>query len=321
MAKSKKTSPKKGDKKNKPSSKPAAGAGDMPPLEASRAEAVLTKLLAQHPPITNAQRAAYSALVEPAQADELGRRTRAADVRDDAVRWSIQMDETLRAYPGALRRYSPARFVHYLECVRGLHETIRTEANKRAKVDTARGAAEIERGAALDARKELESALRTFAGRRSAERDDLKSALGLTDTAENLGKSITALAALGQRWLSRDDETSKLLAAEAGLTLDVIQSATQAAAVLQAASADAMVEGRARANDTPPVNRAEGRVLFEMFEARRIWNEANERVGLVEKLTPSASIRHVFGRTPRGEDAGDAPEAGGSAEPGAAPPA
>lgn len=118
----------------------------------------------------------------------------------------------------------------------------------RNGASTRRSSLLVERGAALDARKELESALRTFAGRRSAERDDLKSALGLTDTAENLGKSITALAALGQRWLSRDDETSKLLAAEAGLTPDVIQSATQAATVLQTASADAMVEGRARAN-------------------------------------------------------------------------
>lgn len=306
MAKPSKSSSKKDDKNDKPSGKAAKEAA---PLDPSRAEAVITKLLAQHPPITQAQREAYSSLMAPAQADELGKRTRAADVRDDAVRWAIRMDHTLRTYPGALRRYSAARFVHYLERTRALHEAIRAEEHRRKKVDTARDAAQSERDAALAARKELESALRTFAGRRQKERDAVKAALGLTDTPENIGKSIAGLVALGKEWLSRPDQTSKILAAEAGLTAEIVEAAAQAAEVLRAASAGAMVEGRARGNDTPPVNRAEGYLLFEMLEARRIWSEANERTGLVEKLTPSPSIRHVFGRTPRdADDAADAPE-------------
>jgi hypothetical protein len=316
MAKAKKSSPKK-DSKNKPSKKaPAAEEAQAAVLDASHVDAALKKFLAQHPAISDAQRAAYSALIDPEQADELGKRTRAADVRDEAIRWAAQMDGALRMYPGAFRRYSPARFVHFLECTRTLHKVIRAEDEKRSKVKVARGTAESERQAALDARKDVISALRTYAGQRPKERQELKQATGVTDSLENLAKSIAALVALGQRWLGRQDETSKILATEANLTADVLQAATDAAAGLGTATADALAEGHARSKDTPPINRAEGRVLLEMLEARRIWNEAHERSGLVQKLNPGPAIRHVFGRSPSADDGTEVEE-----EPSAAPPA
>src|SRR5262245_38921811 len=63
---------------------------------------------------------------------------------------------------------------------------------------------------ALKVRSNLESALRTFAAQREKERQDLKDALGTTDTNENLVKSLTALAKLAKSWVQRDDEISKV---------------------------------------------------------------------------------------------------------------
>jgi len=293
MAKAKKSTPKTTKLKTKPAAHTAA---ELEVLDSSQADALLARLLAQHPSITPGHRTAFASLLTDAQADDFGKRTRGADVRAEALRWAVQIDSSLRAYPGALSGYGAARFVYFLECARGLHDALGADDKKRQKLDLARGAADSVRGSAAATRSKIASVLRTFAGRRVGERNDLAAALGTSDTPDKIGLSLTALAKLGNTWLDRTDADSKILAETAGLTAGTITAAVNAAKSLQTAAAGASMEGRARPTDTPPVNRAEGRLLFEMIEARRIFNEANAQTGVVPKLSPGASVRHVFVR-------------------------
>lgn len=265
------------------------------------ARAVIGSLLAQQPGIEEVQRGAYAALLGPVQADELGKKTRAADVLADAVRWAVQMDADLRKYPAALR-YSRARFAFFLESVKALEETIGATEERQKKISSRRDAAGEREAAAKRVRDELVEALRTFAGRRPDERAALEEALGQTDSTEKLLVSLNALRALGQSWLKRDDDVSRVLLAEAGIDGALLARVREATMAVRDAATGATVEGRARVADPPEVNRIEGRVLFEMKEARRIWNGANARIGLVQKLTPSPSIRHAFDRAGRTDD-------------------
>lgn len=129
---------------------------------------------------------------------------------------------------------------------------------------------------------------------------------------------------VARQWLARTDDVSEILAKSVDLTADVVDEAASAAEAFSSMSADASLEGPANAKDSPAVNRAEGRILPEMFEARRLFNEANAKNGLVPKLSPGAALRHAVGvKVGRGgaEVEGGAPEeAGGGTEGGASGP-
>ncbi len=290
-------------------------------LRKSKARHVIDRVIAGRAPITIAQRAAFRTLMSDVQAADLGKKTRAADVLEEGVRWMVRMDPALRTYPGALDGYSPERFTWYLDCLAALDDAIEQEGARRKRVGVARATASSNRETAIAARDVLASRMQTFAGRRVPEREALAAAIGTADTPDNLTASLVALVRLSRKWLAEKDETSIFLVKAAHLTADVIDAAAQAADALAVKSADASLEGQARAKDSPDMNRAEGRMLSEMFEAGRLFGEANARSPLVPKLSPGRAIRHVFGlKSARGgtevmegapEEAGGAPEGTG----------
>jgi len=272
------------------------------------ARASIHKLKARWPALSPIERAAFGQLVSEVQADALGKQTKSEAVHDDALRWAVKMDDALRDYPGALSMYSPRRFAWYLECLERLHEEIATERGRRAKVDAARSAVGSARDEALKTRKRLEARLHTIAGAREAEREELSAAMGTTDTDDHLAESLRALSKLGHTWLGRADEESKVLCESAGLSQAEIDEALRCAKALSSSASEAQLEGNAHPKDSAAVNRVEGRMLWEMREARRIFNDAHEENGVISKLEPSASTRHVLGTRKRNGHREEEPE-------------
>lgn len=277
-----------------PPPSPLPPAADYAP---STAQATLAGLLPRWPALEPKHRRAFQKLGTDLDRSKLGARTRGIGVLQDGTTWATQMDAALRQYgAGALKSYSPARFVYFLESLIALAEQLTAVRAKNKNVGAARGTAASRREKALVAREELLSPLRTFAGERAQESDALDAATGTIDPDDHLGESLADLAALAHQWLALTDEDSVVLAAEAGLTGDLATAAITAAKALTGSAAEAKLEGYAAGNDPPLVNLAEGGVLLEMKEAMRLFNEAHAKYPAVKKLSPGPSTRGVLGR-------------------------
>lgn len=290
-------------KKPAPSSRAHVPAAPLkvPPGSASynpsTARAALGGLLPRWPPLDPKHRRAFQKLGDDLERSKLGARTKSLGVLQDGVAWATQMDAALRQYgAGALKSYSPVRFVYFLELLHDLADQISASRVKNKSVGAARGAAASHRDAALAAREALLSPLRTFAGDRDEEREALRQAIGTIDPGDQLGQSLADLAELARRWLALADEDSIFLAANAGLTEGLAGAAVEAAQALTGSAAEARLEGPAAGHDSPLVNLAEGAVLLEMREAMRLFGEANARHPAVKKLSPGPSTRSVLGR-------------------------
>lgn len=293
MSKSRTTSTnKKTERSKEPRGKPA----DLDAFDASQIDVVLPQLLSRHAPITDVHRAAFAGLISDAQADALGARSQAVDIRAQAMRWAPILDAGVRAHPQVLEGYTSERFVHLLERTMALHQAIRADEQKRNKVGAVKTAADEARTIALSNRDALYRSLRAYAGQRQAERSALSAAYGTSKSNEETLTSLTALAKLGAEWIDRADPVGKILAKTAHLTPELLAAALDAAKKLKEAMSGATMEGGARAQDSATVNRLEGRVCYELLEARRIFNNANARTGAVAKLVPNPSVRHLFVR-------------------------
>ncbi len=294
--KKKSTSPKPASKKSlvHNSANLEAASVDYDP---STARATLSSLLPRWPALDPKHRRAFQKLANDLERSKLGVRTKGLGVLQDGITWATQMDSALRQYgTGALKSYSPARFIYFLEALTTLADQLTAARAKNKNVGAARGTAASRRDEALTARDNLLSPLRTFAGERDAEREALRQAIGTIDPDDQLGQSLADLAALARTWLALADEDSIFLAADAGLTDDLAKAAVESAKALTGSAAGAKLEGRAAGNDPPLVNLAEGGVLLEMKEAMRLFGEANARHPAVKKLSPGASTRGVLGK-------------------------
>ncbi len=271
------------------------------PFDPVHAHNLVKSLKAQHPAIHEARRKAYRARSTDPKADQAGKQTVGVDVRECAASWAVIMDETLRKYPGALE-YGVPRFVWFLECFDALHAEITADENRRSPRGAVQCEADTTAKKAVEVRDALLSALKSYTGIRGPERKALVEVVGTTDTKQNLAKSLMALAALAESWLGRTGETAMILAEDSRLTKDKIDAARASASALTSKTVDASMESAAKPQDTPAIHRAEGWMLFEMKEARRLFNEANEKNPLVPKLVPSPSIVHAFGKRPSSGD-------------------
>ncbi len=249
---------------------------------------------------------AFGSLLTDAQADDLGRRTKSQDVVREATRWAALIDGALRSYgDGALRTYSPRRFAHYLAVTSALGDAVVAET-RRAGESGKRGTAEEFRLAAAEARRETIEKLTTFAGARAVERTSLEEAIGhdiasedevhghVETSVDRLVRSLRALAYLEIDWLERNDPSSQVLAENAGLSHDDANALRGFAEALSTRKSSASVAPPSLGKDTPTINRMEGRVLFEMREARRVFANAHARSAVVPELNPASQVAHVF---------------------------
>ena len=283
--------------KKSPAAKTPPQETTSPDYNPSTARATLSTLLPRWPALDPKHRNAFHKLANDLARSKLGARTKGIGVLQDGITWATQMDAALRQYgTGALKSYSPARYVYFLESLTSLADQLAAARTKNKNVGAARGTAASHREAAITARESLLSPLRTFAGSRDPESGTLDDATGTIDPDDSLGESLAHLAALARTWLALKDEDSVFLAAEAGLTADLATAAINAGKTLTGSAVGAKLEGYAAGNDPPLVNLAEGGVLLEMKEAMRLFGEANAKHPAVKKLSPGLATRSVLAR-------------------------
>jgi hypothetical protein len=339
MAKPKKTSPKKGskpvpDKDSKPApakenqsakgkpapAKPAAAKPDpAAPVapddyDPNKDRRALLELQARYGNVDDDTRAAFDELSTNDRRASLGSRTRADGVRREGVAWAVAIDQAFTRYPALIEEhYSKMRFAYFLDRLAALNAAIEAQTTRRGDQGVAQTTAGDSEQAARDARRRLLAKMRGFAGHRASERALLDEATGRTDDVEALGASIRALVKLGQTWLERQDNKSKIQAASAGLTERALNEALAAAEGLTKAATDVTLAGRRPAADAPEVNLLEGWVLHEMAEAQRCFDEAHSATRIVPRLQPGPATRHVLGpKRPRAksdEERGSEPQA------------
>ena len=296
MAQPKKTTA----RKSKVSKAAPAKAASTTKKSAALSEA--ERLHASWPAITDVQRAAFTAQHEEARCDQLGARTQSGGVSKDAIAFAHVIDATLRKNTGdALRRYSPARFAFFLECIVALDRARDEQDAGKDAAAPARRSLEHARLRAATVRRELHHALEMLVGDEGLDRLELDRASGSVDTDRAMVSSLNDLARLADAWLRRPDSESKALVASVDLRRGDVDLAWATAAELDSALERASGKRVSYAgHDTPTVNRAEGRVLLEMRHAMRAFAHASEINKQVPKLSPGAATRSVLASHPKG---------------------
>jgi hypothetical protein len=313
-----KAKPGKGAKPNaKAASHKSAAHKAAPTAKQPTGAGALAELQARWPGLSDNEIEAFGSLVSNAQADGLGMKTKAEDVLREATRWALVIDEALRSYgDGALKAYSPRRFAYLLHTATKLEAVLGRTQGKRPSTEGSRTHAEDTRKEAMTARAEAVERLSTYAGLRAAERTQIEDAM-LTDTdtsADLLVRSLRKLAFLEIDWLERNDPTSKVLAENAGLAYANAEALRAYADMLSAKKVAAILSGRTDDQDTPTVNRIEGRVLFELREAKRVFDGAHAKNAVVPQLSYASSIRHAFERKHPTLHPAPKPEANGASD-------
>lgn len=204
------------------------------------------------------------------------------------------MSGALAKHPSDLRRYAPARFAWFLECVRNLADARAQEQARGGAAAASKLLAEQAERNASAARASLLETLDELVDGNDAEEKSLAASTGSADRPDRVVASIASLAAFARGWLARGDDTSKTLVASVGLTLAEVESAEKAGEALAAATAGTTMDGKVVSRDTPPINRAEGRLLYEMKAAMRIFGSANARNKDIPKLSPGAATRSIL---------------------------
>ncbi len=248
---------------------------------------VVGALLASLPPLTNIQRQAFREQFTLAQCDAIGLLAEAPSVHREALAWVRPIDRTLTRHSLLVRRYSRTRFAWFLECIRDLGEGLEIRRGGETPPSTFHERVERVQRAALRIREELIEAISVLASGDERESERLAEAAGATDTPEQLGASLHALARLAVEWLDHEGPVARALVASVALTEADVEAARAAAHAL-APRQDVSEEDHANLR---AVDRAEGRVLLEMGLAMRIFERAHRWDRRVPRLLPGPATR------------------------------
>ncbi len=289
----KKKKAKKQPKRTVLKAKPAAVSADLSEIR------VMLPVLSAH------RRAALRSLYTEEQCEQWGAKTKSSGVYDDGCRFALVITPSLNKRPDAVVGYTLNRAAWMVECLDSLSTEIAkqnggTHVAKNAV--TLRAAAEV---AASKVIRKLRRKLRAVAGGDETNRKAI--ADGTSSRDHDLVTTLTGLASTAKSWMASKDAHTKELVDEAKLSDADTASAEGAAKALRAAREGKTLGGIDSDRDTPPVNRAEGRVLREMRWAMECFEEAHEEDSTIPKLVPSAATRSVLAPTRTSED--DAPPA------------
>ena len=271
--------------KKKPSRQPS-----NKPTAPRTASATLAPIRSALPVLAASRRAALRSLFTDAQCEAWGAKTKSMDVHADGSRFALVIVKTLSKRPDDVDGYSLARAAYLVECLDALATAIAEQKggeHAAANADTLRAAAE--KTAAKVARK-LRRKLRAIAG---GNPERLR-AIALRGAVKDHDAKATCegLAGLAEEWLG--DKSLAELAQEARLGAADVAAGKGAAQALGAAREGKTLGGRDGQRDTPPVNRAEGRVLREMRWAMDCFGDAHEDDSTIPLLVPSAATRAVL---------------------------
>ena len=108
-------------KKRPAAPKPPALTPPAADYNPSTGRTTLAALLPRWPALDPKHRRAFQKLANDLDRAKLGARTKGIGVLQDGITWATQMDASLRQYgTGALKSYSPARYVYFLELLTAL---------------------------------------------------------------------------------------------------------------------------------------------------------------------------------------------------------
>lgn len=294
-----KPAPTKATKATKATTTPTA-------LPVTRADTILEALTAKQDPLTNDERALFTARYSDAKCEAKGAATKSEGVLGDALRWAPIIDKALTDFPVELRRYHRARFAWFLECIRKLVDERALQQTKGGAAVVLKKAVEQATKTASAARREVVDSLEELVEGDEVEEAALSTALGAVDTPDRLVQSMGTVCAYARQWLRRTDAASVTKVKWSGLTVAEVEAAENAAATLAQATAGKTLEGAVIVRDTPAVNRIEGRVLLEMRAAMRVFSKANALNKHIPKLVPGDATRGALISRPKkgtGDDA------------------
>lgn len=288
----KKTSKKPTAKKTTSKGKASAGPSKKP-SEAHR-------ILALWPPINDVQRGAFETQFSDERCTDFGAKTQSANVVKDALGFAHSIDEGLRKYPAALRRYGSARFVWLLECIVRLERQRDVMLGGKDDAAPARKNADLALAKAIEVRRDLAHALEMLTSDHPLDIQEIGRALGSPRTPIEYAQSLNDLAKLAYQWLRRTDPESKALVASVDLRQADVDLAWAAAGELQDAIERAAGKKVSTGRDTRDVNKVEGRVLLEMRHAMTAFAHARQINPAVPLLTPGPGTRAVLS-APKGK--------------------
>ena len=268
------------------------------PADPDDGGALMRSYLGELSPLTDPQRSAFTRQCSAEKADDWGKRTKAINVLHDSERFARVMHGALAAPRGGLG-YTKARFRFHLQAVLDLRDHVEedraaAQAQSKAAVGT-----EKAREVALLARETLLERLSAFAEGDDPRAAALAKAFGSTKDEDALLVSLAALLKLAKTWLGSVDADDQALAESLGLDQATLTGMEAARADLATAHSASLGSGAKVWRDGPATNRIEGRVLFEMRYAMRLFEGAHSRDALSPRLIPGPGTRHVLAPSSR----------------------
>jgi hypothetical protein len=249
------------------------------------------------PALTPAQRQAFDRQCSAAKADDWGTRTKALNVLHDAERFARIIHDALAAPRGGLG-YTTARFLYFLEGILTLRGAIEVDRGKGRTVGTAQVSIGKAHEDALLGRELLIERLSAFAEGDEVRVQQIADAAGTSKDDDALLRSLKALVDCTKDCMASSDAVDQALAESVGLNPALVADIEARRAVLSEARSAALGEGpKMRQLDSAATNRIEGRVLFEMRYAMRLFDGAHGRDALSPRLIPATGTRQVLARS------------------------
>ena len=247
------------------------------------------RLLLTLPPISDALRSEFRSQRSEAACEVLGKNTSSAGVYREAGQFAVTMHKTLTAHGPAKIGYGLGTMVWFLETTGALGGEITRQQSRNAATGTASLTGKVSVDVAREQRNTLHAQIESVIEGNAALEARFAAVRGGVASEAELIQSLEQSADFAAQLLSEKSALSE----EFALTAAGVASARTAAANAKAQRTDRSMEGAVLVNDDAPTNRVEGRVLFEMRRAMRIFNRAAEQ-GFGTRLVPGPATRHVL---------------------------
>jgi len=247
------------------------------------------KLLLGLAPITDALREQFRSQRSEASCETLGKNTSSVGVYREAGQFAAIMHKSLAAHGVTKIGYGYGMLVWYLETTGALGAEVTRQQARNKATSTVSLTGQVSLDVARERRNTIHGRVESVVeGNATLEARFAAVRGGVANEAE-LIQSLENSAGFAEELLAE----KAALSAEFGLTLAIVASARTAAANAKAQRTDRSMEGVAKLNDDAATNRVEGRVLFEMRRAMRIFNKAAEQ-GFGARLVPRPATQHVL---------------------------
>ena len=247
------------------------------------------KLLLTLAPISDTLRTELRAQKSEAACEALGKNTSSAGVYREAGQFAVAMHKMLTEHGVSKVRYGYGLLVWFLECVRVLGvETVRQSSRANA-ASTSSLTGQLGLEVARENRNSIHGLIELVIEGDAELEAGFAAVRGTANTEDDVITSLKSSADFAEKLLTK----KAALAAEIGLTAEDVTAARTAAANAVSQRTNRSMDGAVKAKDDAATNRAEGRVLFEMRRAMRVFNKAAEK-GFGARLVPGPATRSVL---------------------------